>query len=259
MYSKHNSHQSRELETAIIAAKAGAERALRYYGKEIDISVKTDKSIVTIADKESEDIIKECILSCFPNAKFVAEESEGSRSEKEFWIIDPVDGSRNFSKGIPIWSALISLCRDGEIILGVCYYPLLDILVYAEKGKRSICNGKKLQVSTVSKISYAYVTLGSPKRFDNKQIIINLIDSCSAVRCPDSNYSSCLTAMGKVDAVIDSYGQIWDIAPFKVIIEEAGGKLTNWQGKRWSIKDVGYIATNGILHKKVLELVNRTT
>jgi len=245
-----------ELKIAIEAAKAGAEKALSYYNKEIEIKLKEDKSVVTIADKESENIIKKYILSYFPTAKFVAEESGGNRNEDEFWIIDPIDESRNFSRGIPVWCVLIALSKNKKIILGVCYYPLLDLLVYAREGEGAFHNGKRIHVSSVNKVKDAYVSFGSPRHFRNKQILVNLIEESAAIRCPDSSYSASLLAMGKIDALVDAYGQIWDIAPLKVIIEEAGGKITNWQGKEWSIRDQGFIATNGLLHGRVLQIVN---
>lgn len=247
---------SNELKVAIEAAKIGAKRALKYYDKDLEIKLKEDNSVVTIADKESETAIKNYILTKFPSAKFVAEESEGNRNEKEFWIIDPIDGTRNFARNIPVWAVLISLYKNGKVILGVCYYPLLDLLLYAEDGTGAFCNEGMIHVSDVELIKNAYISFGSPRHFKNKQVLINLIEKSAGIRCPDSSHSAALLAMGKIDAVIDAYGQIWDIAPFKVIIEEAGGKVTNWQGKKWSIEDVGFIATNGLLDREILRIVN---
>lgn len=249
---------STELKVAIEAAKKGAKQALQYYGKSIEIKLKEDKSVFTIADKESENAIKKCILSYFPTAKFVAEESRNNGIEKEFWIVDPIDGSRNFSRGIPIWAVLVALYKNGKVILGVCYYPLLDLLLYAQEGEGTFYNGKRIHVSSINAVKDTYISFGSPRHFRNKQILIKLIEKSAAVRCPDASYSASLLAMGKIDVLIDEYGMIWDIAPFKVIIEEAGGKVTNWKGDPWAINNKGCVATNGILHDEVMKIINNT-
>src|SRR5579863_1856649 len=106
---------SLELQAAINSAKAGGKIALKYFRTTLDVRIKNDKSLVTIADIETENIIKETILTSLPQAKFLAEESGGDIHEKDFWIIDPIDGTRLFTRGVPQWSILIAHYKNNEI------------------------------------------------------------------------------------------------------------------------------------------------
>ena len=120
---------SEELKVAIEAAKKGGKHALQYYEKDLAIEFKNDNTPVTIADKESEEVIKNHILKSFPDAKFVGEESGGSVDKEEFWTIDPIDGTRSFIRGIPQWCNLISFCKKDGPVLGVCYYAVNNELM----------------------------------------------------------------------------------------------------------------------------------
>lgn len=248
---------SNELKVAIEAAKAGAKIALKYYGKQIKVTSKLDKTVVTQADKETEIAIKAHINSKFPKAKFVAEESGGDRNAKEFWIIDPIDGTRGFIRGIPGWRILIAYYKAGEILLGVSYAPFHDELLYAEKGKGAFTNNnKRAYVSTVKNLKDAFVAFGSPRHFKNKQHIISLIENAGSLRCFEpTSYSDYLLAAGVLDAYVDCYAEIWDAAPYRIIVEEAGGKFTNLEGKPWTFNDRGYISTNGLLHDQVIRIL----
>lgn len=249
---------SLELRTAIDAAKIGAEKVLEYFDKKIEIEYKEDETPVTVADRETEKTIKKFILSKYKGVKFVAEESGGSIDESEFWIIDPIDGTRSFSRGIPTWCVIVSLCRNKEIIATVVYYPNSKDMYYAEKGKGAYINNKKMNVSNVSSIENSYLGYGSPKHFENKQTIIDLIEVSGSARSWEATYSSCLVAEGKMDISVDAYGRIWDVAPFKLLVEEAGGKITRLDGSPWDIEGYGAIMTNGILHDEVVRIVNRS-
>lgn len=247
---------SEELKIAIEAAKIGAKKALSYFNSDLSIDYKEDLTPVTIADKETEKEIKNFIKSKISNAKFVGEEEGGNINQDEFWIIDPIDGTRSFIRGIPTWNVLIAFCKNKEIICGVCYFPILNELLYAEKSKGGYLNGKKITVSKINNIKKAYVSYGSPRHFKDKKMLLNIFEKVGSARSPDAAYSSFLLCIGKYDAHIDGYGQIWDAAPFKIILEEAGGKFTNLKGEKWKITDRGYIATNGLLHNEVIAILN---
>lgn len=251
-----NSPLSIELQTAIEATKVGATLALKYFNKNIEVETKKDSSPVTIADRESEKAIRSFILTKFPNAKFVGEEGGGNKNEKEFWIIDPIDGTRSFSRGLHTWGVLISLYKNNQVVIGVIYSPLLKEVLYAERGKGAYRNGKKIHVSKIDSLKKAYVGYGSLKYFKNKQAIIRLAEESGSTRSPDITYSTSMVACGSMEASVDPYADTWDGAPFKVIIEEAGGKLTGLDGKEWSLNSRGLIASNGLLHNKIVDIVN---
>lgn len=248
---------SEELKVAIEAAKKGAEYALKFFGKNIKIYKKTDRSIFTHVDKDTEEIIKNSILNEFPNSKFVGEETGGTPTKGKFWTIDPIDGTRHFIRNTPLWSVLISLIVNGEPIIGVSNAPCLNETVYAEKGEGAFLNGKKISVSNISNLKDAIFMFGSLRFFKDKAIILKVADACASTRSFVSPYEFHLLASGRCEIILDVYGKIWDIAPFRVIIEEAGGKVTNWRGEPWTINDRGCIATNGILHDKVIKILNK--
>ncbi len=248
---------SKELKIAIEAAKKGARHALKYFNSDIKGDLKEDGTIVTFADKETEEVIKSYISSRVKNAKFIGEESGGSYKEDELWVIDPIDGTRSYSRGIPTWCIIVSFCRDNDVRLSTIYYPISDTIYYAEKGEGAFEDKKQLFVSKVDKLKNAYLGFGSIRHFKNKQIAIELMNKSGSSRGWEATYSGCLVASGRMDAHIDSFGKIWDLAPFKVMVEEAGGKITRLDGSPWTFEGDGAIITNGLLHDEVLEIVNK--
>lgn len=247
---------SDELKIAIEAAKVGAKTALKYFNKSLVLEYKTDKSPVTIADKEVEKAIIQHILKNDPKAKFLAEESGGDSSQNSLWIIDPIDGTRSFARGIPTWAILIAKYNNGKITCGVCYFSVLKNLLYAEKGKGAFLNGKKVHVSSISALNKAYTAYGALKHFKNTDKIVHLALKSSSSRSPDITYGAFLVACGKMDVCVDPYGQAWDAACFKVIIEEAGGTFTHMDGSKWTLKKRGFVATNGLLHDEVIRILS---
>ncbi len=249
---------SDELKVAIEAAKKGAEYAKTFFGKEMAIDKKGDNTVLTQVDKATEEVIKNVIRNKYPNAKFVGEETGGSISQGTFWTIDPIDGTRHFIRNTPLWSVLVALIVDGDAKIGVSYTPCLNELVYAEKEKGAFLNGKKIKVSNIAILKDAILMLGSLRFFKDKALILRVVDNCASARSLVSPYEFHLLSSGRCEIVLDAYGKIWDIAPFKVILEEAGGKITNWQGKPWTVQDRGCIATNGLIHNQVAKIIRET-
>lgn len=250
---------SNELRVAIDAAKEGAEYALKFFSKELIVDKKEDNTVFTHVDKVTEELIKKIIKSKFPNAKFVGEETGGISSKGTFWTIDPIDGTRYFIKNTPLWAVLISLVVDGKPVIGVSNTPCLNEIIYAEKGKGAFLNGKKVAVSNISKIKDSLLMFGSLRFFKEKvPVLLRVVEACASARSLVSAYEFHLLASGRCEIVLDVYGKIWDIAPFKIIIEEVGGKVTNWNGNPWTINDRGCVMTNAILHNKVMEIINKT-
>lgn len=246
---------SKLFDIALSASEKGAKQALKYFDKGIGVKYKEDKTPVTIADKETEEIIRRIILSLDPEAKFVGEEGGGSTEQDSFWIIDPIDGTRNYSRGIPVWKILIGYIKNGEPIFGMSYDPFTKKPLWAEKNKGAFLGKEKLKVSKVNSLDKAFLFYGNPRYFKNKDKLFDLIIKSEAAR--SSDVGNFLLATGKIDALIDPYGRAWDVAPIKVIIEEAGGKVTNLEGNKWSFDDVGCIASNGLFHDDVVKILNK--
>jgi len=249
--------KSEELEIAIEAVRTGARIGLKYFDKPIEVYFKKDQTVVTHADVEAEEEIKKFILSKDSKAEFLAEESGNNVHSDTFWIIDPIDGTRCYVRGIPFWCSLITYVEKGKVKLAVCYFPVMkDGLYFGEKDKGAFCGEKCLYVSQVSNLQNAYLTFGSIRHFKDKSHLLKVIDSINGVRGYEPTYGSCLITEGKVDIGIDVFAYSWDSAPFKLMIEEAGGKITHTDGSPWTLEGRGFIATNGILHDEVIQLYN---
>lgn len=245
------------LTIAIEATKKGAQAAIAAFRKNATVSIKNDATPITAADLASEKAIIDALKSHFPNAKFVGEEGGGNTNHETFWIIDPVDATRSFARGLPLWSVLLALFEKGDITIGVCYFPALSLTVYAEKGEGAYANGKRIHVSTVATLDTAYVAFGTLRYFQKKEPVLALIDKSGATRSHDTSFSDYLVASGKMEVSVDGYAQVWDSAPFKVIIEEAGGKITNLKGQPWSLHDRGIVVSNGIVHNEVIRILKQ--
>lgn len=249
---------SRELEVALRAVKAGAAISESYYDQDIEYILKPDKSVVTKADVDSEKIIIEEITNSFPKANFLAEESGGHTNHDEFWIVDPIDGTRSFSRGVPTWNVLLALCRNKEIVLGVSYYPVLDLLIYAERGKGAFVNGHSVHVSKTASLEKSYVGMGSPRYFVSQDLMSEIVEKAATVRIYDMNYTNAMVAKGSMECLVDAYGKTWDLAPYKVIIEEAGGRITRLDGTEWAIDDNrGGIVSNGLIHEELIDITRK--
>lgn len=258
------SNFSLELKTAIDAAKKGAEAALPFFNKEqeMDLKYKDDNSTLTAADIASEEAIKSYILSVFPDAEFIAEESDDTTSSYEnVWIIDPIDGTTEFSRGIDSWSILIAYAKNKEIVVGVCFFPVRKDLLYAEKSKGAFMNDALIKVSALSDLRKALIGF-SPFRFFNEAErikLISVLDNAMSSRGTVCSYSANNVALGRFDAYVGSpHNGIWDIAPFVPIVKEAGGKITDWNGEELNIENrrSNMIVSNGLLHSEIIKILS---
>ncbi|MBI2032961.1 MAG: inositol monophosphatase [Candidatus Levybacteria bacterium] len=245
------------LNVACEAVKKGAERALKYFSHNPEVFLKSDNTPFTVADKETETTIKETILQTFPDAHFVGEEFGGSFDSEDVWIIDPIDGTKNFIRSLPFWSILVAHYKNGEITEGVSYTPLMKELLYAEKGEGAYINEKKVSVSKTSNVTQAYISYPAvPSHFPYPENVSRILVAAQCARGFGDAFAYHLVANGRIDINMEPDIKVWDIAPFRVIIDEAGGKITNLQGKPWTVKDTTVVATNGLLHEEVIEILN---
>ncbi len=248
---------SDELKVAIEAAKIGAKVALSYFNKTLDIVIKPNNSPVTQADKEAEKAIKEVISRSYPSSSFLAEETVKTSLGADFWVIDPIDGTKNFIRNLPFWGVEIAYIKNGEILLGVIYSPCFDELLYAEKGQGAYFNGKRISVSKITKLNEAFLVHGTVSYFERRiPQFLKLLKNVSRERGYGDFYGYGLVAQGKADIMMDNKNGPWDIAPVKVIIGEAGGKVTNFEGGDWQLTDSTAVATNGLLHDEVIRILN---
>lgn len=254
-----SSYNPRMIDVAIDAAKKGGDLAYRYFKTQPKVTYKPDNSPVTKADIETEKLIRKIISKKFPEHGFIGEESgKNKESTKYVWVVDPIDGTKQFIRGIPFWTTLVALLENGKPILGIAYSPVTDELFTAQKGKGTYLNGKRVHVSKISDLRYAYLSYSSITPFQDKNKIEGFLKICGSVHS-QRGYGDTLGYMllmqGKTDIMLEAKDDIYDIATPSILIEEAGGKFTDFSGK-FSITSGNAVATNGILHDQVLKILN---
>jgi histidinol-phosphatase len=249
---------SQFLEVALEAAKNAEEIIAAYYTDDaMKIELKEDETPVTLADREAEKAIRETIKQAFPDHGFLGEEYGIEEGESPYlWIIDPIDATKNYIRKIPIFGTQIALMKGEELILGISNAPRLNELLYAEAGSGAFMNGEPVQVSDVAHPKDAMVCHGGLNRFVEEGIfpgIYNLITDAGCARGFGNFFMYHLVASGRVAAAIEAKTNVWDIAALTVIVREAGGKITDIQGRTVTKDTTSLIATNGVMHDTVLD------
>ena len=250
------------IETAIKAAKLAGEKLEYYFESSLEHYEKEDKSIVTRADLEADEIIINEIKTSFPNHQILSEEKGEVGSKSDYlWIIDPLDGTHNFARGIPIFCTSIALIYKRETIVSVVYYPPTNALFTAEKGKGAYWNGERIQVSDPSDLSKTLVSLGRGKEPKDKQAMLKIINSLyEKVRSIRLLMSASLelayVAEGRIDAFAVLGLKSWDFIGGLLLVEEAGGKVTDFTGKKWNLDSSYVLASNGKIHDQLLETLD---
>jgi histidinol-phosphatase len=240
---------SSDLEFAASLADIADALALGRFGAaDLRVETKPDLSPVTEADKAIEQTLRERIAAERPDDSVLGEEGGASGVGSRRWILDPIDGTRNYSRGIPIFATQIALEVDGEVELGLVSAPALGRRWWAERGKGAFRDGQQIRVSQVSAMENAVV---SSELSEGIEGLRSLAERAWHVRSFGDFWQHMLVAEGCVDVAVDPVVKIWDCAPLKIIVEEAGGKFTDLAGR--AIIDGGSgVSTNGLLHTEVL-------
>ena len=255
--------QSKYLATGITAVKAAETEIISQFKKtNKQVTQKADGSPVTIADKNAEEIIRHVLTSHFPEHGFIGEEYGKNQEKTEYtWVIDPIDGTKNFSRNIPYFATELALFKKNELILGISNAPLLKKMLTAEKGSGAFINqNKRLSVSKVSSIEEAYITIGSIKYFDSlgKLTTLSKLNSkCAGMKGFGDTWSYHFLAEGKLDAIIEAKTNVWDFAACAAIITEAGGTATNLQGLPLTTETKTFLASNTHIHAKLVDFFKR--
>ena len=248
----------RFLSVARLAAQKGGARALKYFRKSVPVFKKVDRSPVTRADREAELVIRQTIHRAFPIHQLCGEEFGWDKSvQSDFkWWIDPVDGTRQFVRGIPFWSTLVALEYKGEVAAGVIHLPVLGQTIWAAKGLGCFADGKQVQVSKIPNLKGGTLTYGglrlTPKSYRKK--LTDLIAFCYDDRGFGDAFGHTLVIQGQVEAMLDPIVQPYDVAAVKICVEEAGGKFTDLSGKG-TIYGGNALSSNGLTHGQVLKAI----
>ena len=249
---------------AIQAALEAGKILEKYFDTEIERLTKEDKTIVTLADRESEDKIKNIISVAFPTHSILGEETGLIKNRSDFtWHIDPIDGTRNFANGIPLFAVSIALEENGEVIVGVIYSPeIKNALFYAEKGKGAYQNGKKIFVSKDNE-KKGIVTVASFIQEENVKLMRALRNSLPGIVVGSTRNMGCTAldlaymARGSLEGTIQIGFSTYDFAAGTLLVQEAGGKITNLEGKPWKFPENYFIASNGVFHDLLVEEVQK--
>lgn len=247
------------IDTAIEAAKKGGEVLERYFEMVgLERELKDDKTFASKADSESEEAILNVIRGKYPDHGFIGEEGSDINANAEYlWVIDPLDGTKNFLNGIPIFAVSVALVIRGEVFVAVVYNPVTRSLYAAEKGKGATYNGKKVAVSKQN-AEMGVVTFG-PGQKDKETL--NKFFERSEQFFKSKRYLGCTAlelgyvARGGTEGFVCIGLKKWDYAAGVLLVTEAGGKITDYAGGALDIEQNYFLASNGIAHDAMLSLV----
>jgi histidinol-phosphatase len=237
--------------------------ALRYFrADELRVDRKGDGSAVTQADRGVEEMARAKVAASGLPLDVLGEEMGGGDAKSASagrgrMIIDPIDGTEEFSRGIPTFGTLLGIEQNGEIVAGMASAPGLHSRWWAYRGEGTFRDGKRLHVSNTQRLSQAMVFTtgtGPSKNADDQRKIRSLLDNSRNSRSFGGFWQHMLVAEGAIDAALDWTSKPWDLAPLGIIVEEAGGRSTNARGER-TIYSGQLISTNGIIHDEVLALL----
>ncbi len=250
--------------TLLEATKAGAAEILRFFNKDFTISNKAGvNNLVTEADHASEKAILGVIKKAFPDHQILAEESGELIQDSTYkWIIDPIDGTVNFAHGIPLNCVSIGVEHEGAIVLAAVFNPHLNEFYFAEKGKGATLNDKPIHVSEETQTIKACLVTGFPYTYINeKNGPIEIFERFVRKGVPVRRLGSaaidlCWVAAGRFDGFYEHKLEPWDSAAGYLIVEEAGGKVTDLQGNKFSVYQHKVLATNGKIHDEMIGVIS---
>lgn len=244
------------LQTAIDAAYEAGRLTLGYFRTgNFAVERKANDSPVTIADREAEQKIRQIVHDRFPDHGILGEEhGEEQGSAPVRWIIDPIDGTKSFVHGVPLYGTMIGIEVHGEAPVGVVYMPALNEMYYAAEGLGAYMNGRRIQASMTDVLSEAVVLNTSEKKLRDQAGYRELCSRTRFQRTWGDCYGHMLVASGRAEIMLDPGMSVWDCAPLKVIVEEAGGVFTDWDGNA-TIHGGSAISTNKALRDQVMQLL----
>ena len=250
------------LKTAIKAAKEAGKIMLKRRGHPGKIDYKGRINLVTEVDLLCEKKIIEVIKNNYPDHSILAEESGETTTDSDYkWIIDPIDGTTNFAHDFPFYCSSIALEIKENIQIGVVYLPVLDELFTVQKGKGAFLNDKKIQVSKANTLQESMLATGfaydvHETDMDNVNHFKNFLKQARAVRRPGSAaIDLCYVAAGRFDGFWEFNLYPWDVAAGVLLIQEAGGRVTNMAGENYSIYSDNILASNGLVHRDMVKIL----
>jgi myo-inositol-1(or 4)-monophosphatase len=251
---------TQEIEAALSAAREAGEVLRKGFGWQHSVSYKGEVDLVTEVDEQAERVIKEILLGAFPSYEMLAEESGRSSGQEDArWIVDPLDGTTNYAHGLPIFCVSIALERAGEVIVGVVHDPMREETYLAQRGGGATLNGEPIRVSDTDEPIQALIATGFPYDRAEMPEALELFGRFAAItrgmrRLGSTALDLCYVAAGRLDGYYERGIWAWDIAAGGLILEEAGGKVTDYRGAGLNLEGRQIVASNGYLHSAMMEL-----
>jgi histidinol-phosphatase len=245
-------------DTAVDAAQRAAQLALRYFDNDVTVEWKKDRSPVTVADREAEQLLRTTLLGSFPQDGILGEEFGDQPGTSGFrWIVDPIDGTRSFVRSIPLWGTLVGLQYRDEAIAGVVVAPALGHTWRALRGDGAYRGDRRLRVSEVNDLKDAtlfYTNLAWFERAGKSRQFLALAARTQNQRGYGDFWGHVLVAQGSGEVMAEQGVHVWDVAAIKPIVEEAGGRFSDWDGQP-NIYRPDVVVSNGKLHDAALRLL----
>ena len=251
---------TKELDVAKSVAKEMGKIQLKNFRKNLKVIRKSTKDFVSNVDLECQNLSYELLRKEF-EYEILSEEKkiQDDIASDLFWIIDPVDGTHNYISGLPNFGVSIALATKKEFLLGVIYLPYFDEMYYAVKNQGAFMNNEKIQVSKNNDLEKSMITFDNQFYLDKKSFDVykKIVDSCFTTRILGSAvYDFCLIASGKVDARVWNNTKVFDFAAGLTIINEAGGKITDFRGGEVNLDTHDILASNSFVHQELLIVIN---
>jgi myo-inositol-1(or 4)-monophosphatase len=251
---------TKELETTISAASEAGRVLREGFGGQHSVRYKGEVDLVTEVDERAERVIGGILLGAFPSYGMLAEEGGWlSGQEDARWIVDPLDGTTNYAHGLPIFCVSIALERAGEVVLGVVHDPMREETYVAERGGGATLNDEPIRVSDTDEPNRALIATGFPYDRDKMPEALDLFGRFAAItrgmrRLGSTALDLCYVASGSLDGYYERGIWAWDIAAGSLILEEAGGKVTDYRGSELDLEGREIVASNGALHPAMTRL-----
>ncbi len=246
-------------EVAVVAAQKAGQLALRYFAGELAVEQKADLSPVTVADREAEQLLRKTLHASFPDDGLLGEEYGDTPGTSGYrWVLDPIDGTRSFVRGIPLWGTLVGLEYRGEQIAGVAEMATLGQTWRALRGDGAYRNDQRIHVSKEADLSRALVFYSGLSWFveaGREGDFLRLVKRTDRQRGFGDFYGFMLVAQGSGELMVEHGVHPWDVIPLKPIIEEAGGRYSNWDSGA-SVERPDVVVSNGKLHDAALAVLN---
>jgi myo-inositol-1(or 4)-monophosphatase len=251
-----------ELEVALEAARRAGGVLRDGFGARPEVKYKGEVDLVTETDERAEETIREVLLGAYPSYGVLGEEGGETAGEEDArWIVDPLDGTTNFAHGLPTFAVSIALEKAGTVVLGVVYDPIREETFVAERGQGARLNDGGIGVSETDELVRALVVTGFPYDRDEVPEAVELFGRFSVRaqgmrRLGSAALDLCFVAAGRLDAYYERGIHAWDVAAAGLILEEAGGKITDYQGRPFELEGEEMVASNGPLHPALIELTS---